>query len=132
MKHYIDITLLPSDDIGMHFLWSKVMMQVHLALVEAQDSDKKASVAVSFPDYRESSAKSSAFIGKKMRLFASQSGDLKALNITRWLSRLDDYVHVKAINDVPNNIEHYESFSRVSKAGSADKHIRCRAALRKP
>ena len=25
MKHYIDISLLPSDDIGIHFLWSKVI-----------------------------------------------------------------------------------------------------------
>ena len=44
MKHYIDITLLPSDDIGVHFLWSKVMMQVHLALVEIQDSNKQVPV----------------------------------------------------------------------------------------
>ncbi|WP_370059982.1 type I-F CRISPR-associated endoribonuclease Cas6/Csy4, partial [Neptunomonas phycophila] len=36
MKHYIDITLLPSDDIDIHFLWTKVMMQIHLAFVEMQ------------------------------------------------------------------------------------------------
>jgi len=125
MKHYLDITLLPSDDIGLHFLWSKVMMQVHLALVEIQDGDKKTSVAVSFPDYKERSA-TKAFLGNKIRLFAAQSGDLEGLNINKWLSRLDDYVHVKAINDVPNNIESYESFSRVTKSGTADKHIRRR------
>jgi CRISPR-associated endonuclease Csy4 len=126
MKHYIDITLLPSDDIGIHFLWSKVMMQVHLALVEIQGSDKKTSIAVSFPDYKERNAKLSAFIGNKMRLFASQPSDLEDLNINKWLSRLDDYVHVKAINDVPDNIKSYESFSRATKSGSADKHIRRR------
>jgi CRISPR-associated endonuclease Csy4 len=127
MKHYIDITLLPSDDIGIHFLWSKVMMQVHLALVEIQDSDKKISVAVCFPDYEEPSATSLAFMGKKIRLFAMQRSDFEHLNISKWLSRLDDYIHVKAINDVPSNIKTYESFSRVSKSGSADKHIRRRA-----
>jgi CRISPR-associated endonuclease Csy4 len=126
MKHYIDITLLPSDDIGMHFLWSKVMMQVHLALVEIQDIDNKTSVAVSFPDYKEQSANLSAFMGKKMRLFAMQPSDLEDLNINKWLNRLDDYVHIKAINDVPNHIKSYESFNRVTKAGSADKHIRRR------
>lgn len=126
MKHYIDITLLPSDDIGTHFLWSKVMMQVHLALVEIQDGDKKTPVAVSFPDYKEPRATSMAFMGKKMRLFAMQPSDFERLNVTKWLNRLDDYVHVKAISDVPQNIEHYESFSRVTKSGSADKHIRRR------
>ena len=126
MKHYIDITLLPSDDIGMHFLWSKVMMQVHLALVEIQDSAKKSSVAVSFPYYKEPSTASLGFIGKKIRLFAMQYSDFERLNINKWLSRLDDYVHIKAINDVPNNIESYESYSRVTKSGNAEKHIRRR------
>ena len=126
MKHYIDITLLPSDDIGMHFLWSKVMLQVHLALVEIQDSHNKTSVAVSFPDYKEPSTTSLAFIGRKIRLFAMQPSDFERLNITKWLSRLDDYVHIKAINDVSSHIENYESFSRVTKSGSADKHIRRR------
>lgn len=126
MKYYIDITLLPSDDIGTHFLWSKIMMQVHLALVEIQDVDNKTSVAVSFPDYKESSATSLAFIGKKIRLFTMQSSDLERLNIDKWLSRLNDYVHVKAVNYVPDNIKIYESFSRVTKSGTADKHIRRR------
>ena len=41
MKYYLDITLLPSDDIGVHFLWTKVMIQMHLALVEIQNEKNK-------------------------------------------------------------------------------------------
>jgi CRISPR-associated endonuclease Csy4 len=126
MKHYLDIILLPSNDIGIHFLWSKVMMQVHLALVETQDNDKKTSIAVSFPDYKMRSPNSSAFIGNKMRLFANKPDHFNDLNISKWLSRLEDYVDIKAINTVPDNIENYESFSRITKSGSADKHIRRR------
>lgn len=126
MKHYIDITLLPSDDIGVHFLWSKVMMQVHLALVEIQNAEKKVPVAVSFPQYREKSSDKSAFIGTKLRLLASDKSDLQRLNIDKWLNRLDDYVHVKAISNVPNNVAIYENFFRRTKAGSPDKHIRRR------
>jgi CRISPR-associated endonuclease Csy4 len=126
MKHYIDITFLPSDDIGVHFLWSKVMMQVHLALVEIQDSNKKVPVAVSFPNYREKNNNSPAFIGNKLRLFSASKAGLERLNITKWLGRLEDYVHIKNIADVPEKITIYENFNRRQKAGSPDKHIRRR------
>ncbi len=102
------------------------MTQVHLALVEIQGSNNKTPVAVSFPNYKERSASSPAFIGNKMRLFAADSATLETLNISRWLNRLEDYVHIKAVTKVPDNIESYESFNRVTKAGNADKHIRRR------
>tara|TARA_R110002124_G_scaffold143446_2_gene308190 strand:+ start:111 stop:710 length:600 start_codon:yes stop_codon:yes gene_type:complete len=126
MNYYLDITLLPGDDIGVHFLWSKVMMQVHLALVEIQDSNKQVPVAVSFPHYRESANNATAFIGNKLRLFSENKTDLERLNIQKWLNRLDDYVHIKNITEVPANIGSFESFSRRQKSGSPDKHIRRR------
>lgn len=126
MKHYIDITLLPSDDIGVHFLWSKVMMQVHLALVEVQDANKKVSVAVSFPQYREKSDKRSGFIGNKLRLLAQHENEFERLNIQKWLNRLDDYVHVKAVALVPVEVEQYERYSLPKKAGSPARLIRRR------
>jgi len=126
MKHYIDITLLPSDDIGVHFLWSKVMMQVHLALVEVQDTNKQVPVAVSFPNYKIRSGEENAFLGNKLRLFANELSDFEHLNINKWFARLQDYVHIKAINAVPDSINVYESYNRITKAGTADKHIRRR------
>jgi len=127
MKHYIDITLLPSDDIGINFLWSKIMMQVHLALVEIQDSNKQVPVAVSFPNYKEPAANNkSGFIGNKLRLFSVDKADLERLNIEQWLNRLEDYVHIKNIADVPSEVKLFESFNRRQKSGSPDKHIRRR------
>ena len=125
MKHYIDITLLPSDDIGIHFLWSKVMMQVHLALVEIQDDTKQVPVATSFPEYREYMNNKPGFLGQKLRLMALDRADLVRLDINRWLSRLSDYVHVKEIALVPE-ADSYESFSRENTKGSLEKHIRRR------
>tara|TARA_R110000744_G_scaffold44106_1_gene98557 strand:+ start:90731 stop:91330 length:600 start_codon:yes stop_codon:yes gene_type:complete len=126
MKHYIDITLLPSDDIGVHFLWSKVMMQVHLALVEIQDENKKVPVAVSFPQYKTKETHAQAFIGHKLRLFSAEQADLERLDMHKWLSRLTDYVHIKQIADVPDVVLGYENFNRRQKSGSPDKHIRRR------
>lgn len=126
MKHYIDITILPSDDIGVHFLWSKLMMQVHLALVEIQDSNKQVPIAVSFPNYRMNADKKSGFLGNKLRLFSVNKTDLERLNIHKWLSRLMDYLHIKNIADVPADVDSFENFNRRQKAGSPDKHIRRR------
>ncbi|GAB2680558.1 type I-F CRISPR-associated endoribonuclease Cas6/Csy4 [Aliiglaciecola aliphaticivorans] len=125
MKHYIDITILPSDDIGVHFLWSKLMMQVHLALVEIQDSNKQVPIAVSFPNYRMNTDKP-GFLGNKLRLFSVNKADLERLNIHKWLSRLTDYLHIKNIADVPADVDSFENFNRRQKAGSPDKHIRRR------
>ncbi|MFA3792570.1 type I-F CRISPR-associated endoribonuclease Cas6/Csy4 [Aliiglaciecola sp. SL4] len=125
MKHYIDITILPSDDIGVHFLWSKLMMQVHLALVEIQDSNKQVPIAVSFPNYRMNTDKP-GFLGNKLRLFSVNKADLERLNIHKWLSRLTDYLHIKNIADVPADVGSFESFNRRQKAGNPDKHIRRR------
>lgn len=126
MKHYIDITLLPSDDIGVHFLWSKIMMQVHLALVEIQDSNKQVPVAVSFPEYRSTTDKRAAFIGNKLRLLSADKADLQRLDIQKWLNRLADYVHIKNITDVPATVATFENFNRRQKSGSPGKHIRRR------
>lgn len=126
MQHYIDITLLPSDDIGVHFLWSKLMMQVHLALVEIQDDQKQVPIAVSFPKYQTKSNDKLGFIGNKLRLLANDKNDLERLNLGKWLNRLEDYVHMKSVADVPSDVLGYESFNRRRKSGSPDKHIKRR------
>lgn len=125
MKHYIDITILPSDDIGVHFLWSKLMMQVHLALVEIQDSNKQVPIAVSFPNYRMNTDKP-GFLGNKLRLFSVNKADLERLDIHKWLSRLTDYLHIKNIADVPVDVHLFENFNRRQKSGNFEKLLRRR------
>ena len=126
MKYYIDITLLPSDDIGIHFLWGKVMMQVHLALVEIQNENQQVSIAISFPEYRTACASKPGYVGKTLRIFAPQLQDFEQLDINRWLKRLCDYLHINDAQNVPAEISVFENFSRSQEAGSPDRLIRRR------
>ena len=109
MKVYIDITLLPSDDIGHHFLWEKVYQQVHLALVENKDPCGSSSVGIGFPEFNAEKYR----LGRKLRVFAPDSATLDKLDIQRWLNRLTDYVHLTRVRDVPDTVERYERFSRL-------------------
>jgi len=112
MNYYLDISLLPNADITLYFLWEKVYQQVHLALVESKKRDKKVQVniGVAFPEYDTKRF----YLGGKLRLLAATTDDLEQLAIGQWLSRLDDYVHITSIRDVPmKNIAGYAHFKRL-------------------
>ena len=104
MKHYIEIKLLHNPEIEFEFLWKKVFTQVHLALVESS----KGSVGISFPKYGDTSFP----LGDTLRLFASSQKELEALKIGQWLDRLQDYITVTEIREVPENVKGYAKFIR--------------------
>lgn len=100
MKYYLDITLLPEADITLGFIWQKVYRQVHIALVDNKRGGNESAIAVSFPLYGEH-----AFpLGNKLRLFAADESQLTTLNINQWLNRFEDYVHIKSIKPVPEQV----------------------------
>ncbi|MFT7430871.1 MAG: CRISPR-associated endonuclease Csy4 [Colwellia sp.] len=100
MKYYLDITLLPEADITLGFIWQKVYQQIHIALVDNKIGGNESAIAVAFPLYGEH-----AFpLGNKLRLLAADESQLMALNINRWLNRLEDYVHIKSIKPVPEDV----------------------------
>jgi CRISPR-associated endonuclease Csy4 len=101
MQHYQEITLLPNDEIGHYFLWSKIYQQIHFALVKLA-AGKESAVGVSFPEY----SKSQPRLGRKARLFAEDVATLNALNITEWLNRLSDYCHISSVKSVPDNTQY--------------------------
>lgn len=123
MKCYIEITLLPSADIPPCFLWEKSYQQLHLALVEAQDSNGRVNIGVSFPDYDASQHQ----LGCRFRLFAQSGEELEKLNINRWFARLSDYLHISSIRDVPDKIEGYAVFKRLQPKSNNDRLARRRA-----
>ncbi len=120
MKAYLDITLLPSDDIGLHFLWGKVFQQVHLALVENKNTNGSSSVGVTFPEFNAEKHR----LGRKLRLFAPNSSDLEKLSLTRWLDRLADYVHITSVRKTPRRVEQYACFSRLRTKSSRERLAR--------
>ena len=112
MNYYIEVTLMENDQFSPYELWSQLYPQLHLALVEAKNADNKVNIGFSFPQYRFHQDKGVGFIGTKLRLFAESEADLKKLDIRRWLERLEDYVHVTSIREVPNDIKNYAIYKR--------------------
>ncbi len=125
MKCYLDITLLPSDDIGHNFLWGKVYQQLHLALVENKHTDGTSPFGVSFPEFNASKHR----LGRKLRLFAPEHSSLETLNIQQWMKKLQDYVHITQTRDVPDRIDKLVRFNRLHSKSSRERLAR-RAAKR--
>lgn len=124
MKHYQDVTLLPDTEASLGFLWQKVYLQVHIALVDNKIAENESAIAVSFPGYGEKKFP----LGNKLRLIAKHQDQIKQLNIEEWLSRLTDYTHIKSIQDVPNNsiqacFKRKSVKSEMSKAERLAKHL---------
>lgn len=126
MKVYIDITLLPDNDIGHHFLWEKVFQQVHLALVEIKDAEGLSPVGIGFPEYNEGKKQ----LGRKLRLFAPDEKTFDRLDIKKWLSRFLDYVHIKKVQPVPATCDEFIRFRRYQTKSNIERQAR-RTAARK-
>ena len=114
MKYYIEITLQPSNEIPLYFLWKKIFPQIHLGLVENQDNEKRSLIGISFPEYSESSKnQESKTLGSKLRLFAGEESELVKFNAEGCLSRLLDYVHITCVREIPEQkINGYAIYSR--------------------
>ena len=110
MKYYIEITLLENSDINLFSLWSKVFQQIHLGLVEIQDSQGRVPIGLSFPEYVIGEKYS--LLGGKLRLLAKDEATLGQFNASQWLSRLSDYVHCTGIRPVPEKITGYATYQR--------------------
>ncbi|GBG56598.1 CRISPR-associated endonuclease Cas6/Csy4 [Sporomusaceae bacterium FL31] len=111
MKYYQELTIIPSVEIPSYFIWSKVYQQLHLGFVENKDQNGVVPFGVSFPQYQYENKKGK--IGEKMRVFASNENELYNLGIKKWLQRLDDYVHVTGIREVPEKKAGYAVYRRV-------------------
>ena len=110
MKYYLDITLLPDNEITLGFIWHKVYQQIHIALVENKVAENESDIALSFPQYCE---KDKAFpLGNKLRLFSPTQAILKKLSIATWLKQFTDYTHITSIKSVPETVNEYACFSR--------------------
>lgn len=110
MKSYLEITLLPNPEVGVNFLWSKVLQQIHLGLVEIQDDQGQAPIGLSFPEYFIGEKYS--VLGNKLRLFANDDAGLKQFDAVKWLARLSDYVHCTSIRPVPEKLIGYATYQR--------------------
>ncbi|WP_321368810.1 type I-F CRISPR-associated endoribonuclease Cas6/Csy4 [uncultured Desulfuromusa sp.] len=127
MKYFTELTLLPSLEIPLHFIWQKLYQQIHLVLAENKIAENSSKVGVSFPEYNADEF----LLGTKLRLFAADEQTLRALQCEKWLERLRDYVHVNGIKPVPENVTEYACFRHIKMKGSKEKLARRRAKRKK-
>jgi CRISPR-associated endonuclease Csy4 len=73
---------------------------VHIALVDNKVGKNESAIAVAFPLY----GKQDFPLGNKLRLLAENESQLTQLNINKWLNRLEDFVHIKAIKPIPEDV----------------------------
>jgi len=106
MNYYIDIKLLTDTEISHSFLWKKLYAQIHLALVEVRDENDLVSIGLAFPKYSDD-----RFLGDTLRLFSVTKEELESLKLEQWLSRLEEYLFVGKIKEVPPTTE-FVSFKR--------------------
>jgi CRISPR-associated endonuclease Csy4 len=123
MKYYRDITLLPSADIALNFLWEKVFQQIHLGFVEMKDSNGNVPVGISLPEYCSDYGP----LGRKLRLFAVSKEVFTAFDADTRLKRLADYVHLTGVRDVPENIRNFSRFKRQQPKTNVERFARRRA-----
>lgn len=110
MNYYQELSLLPQEEINIHFLWSKVFQQIHLGFVEMQDDQKWLPIGVSFPEYVV--GENYSVLGGKLRLFAQDETTLTRFDASKWLARLSDYVHCTGIRPVPEKLIGYAIYQR--------------------
>ncbi|MCB1936182.1 MAG: type I-F CRISPR-associated endoribonuclease Cas6/Csy4 [Nitrosomonas sp.] len=123
MNYYQDLTLIPEEEIPLHFLWEKVYQQLHLALVERLENGKSR-VGVSFPKY----SKEGRSLCNKLRLLALEKSNLEALNMDKYFDRLNDYVHRTSIKGIPaDKITGYAFFKRKQIKSNRERLARRRA-----
>lgn len=114
-KFYQEITLIDQAEISPYFLWSKVYTQLHIAFAEHKDENEKIPFGISFPQYGINVEKKKGVLGSKIRVFAHSENELRQLNLTKWLERLTDYVHITQPKEVPRaKITGYAHFYRVN------------------
>jgi len=95
--HFIDVTIIPDEEISVPQLMGALYERLHLALVQAGTD----SVGASFPNYR-CIAKT---LGAVLRLHASEE-ELNGLMESDWLRGVHDYVKLGPIASAPRDAEH--------------------------
>lgn len=129
MQYYQEITIIKNPEISPYFIWSKLYTQLHLALVEKLDSENRSHIGVSFPEYQcvEDAEQSIKTLGCKLRVFAHSKAELEELNLPQWLTRLTDYVHIRSVQPVPDNITQHLIVSRLRQKSNNDRVTRAYA-----
>jgi CRISPR-associated endonuclease Csy4 len=123
MKYYLEINLLPNDEIPVYFLWQKLLHQIHIALADNKNPNGASAIGLGVPEHNAAQFS----LGTRLRLFAEEEGALEKLQCEKWLNRLSDYMRIGAIHLVPEQVRGYACFKHIKLKGNKEKLARRRA-----
>lgn len=118
INYYQEITLLPSQEINLNFLMSKIFGALHRLFVKNQINGV-INYGISFPEY-DLEKKT---LGSKIRVFFDSVESCEKLNLKEYLMAFNDYIHITNIRELPANVK-YAVFKRVQKKGNKYKLAR--------
>jgi CRISPR-associated endonuclease Csy4 len=99
MDYYLDIKIVPDEEVPIYFIRNKVYSKFHKALFSLKSTD----IGISFPSYKIK-------LGNIIRLHGSENS-LQKLQDTNWLGGLSGYCNVSSIHAIPNDVV-YRTISR--------------------
>lgn len=108
MEYYLDIKMMPDEEVPLYFIRNKVFTKLHKALFD----HKQHSIGVSFPNHQIKTKKDKAKLGDIVRLHGDKHS-LQGLQDANWLGGLIGYCDVSEILAVPNKIKGYRTVSRI-------------------
>ncbi|WP_196590022.1 type I-F CRISPR-associated endoribonuclease Cas6/Csy4 [Pectinatus frisingensis] len=119
MMFYQEITILPSNEVSEAFLLSKTYQQLHISFADKKNNDNCNIYGVSFPEYSIKNNYTS--VGNKIRVFANDEASMNSLNLSKWLYRLNDYIHITKVRKIPDRIKGYAVYKRFREKNSISK-----------
>ena len=126
IKVYREIILRPQPEISLGFLWAKLYQQIHIGLVEMQDSNGIVPLGIGLPEYLSEYGP----LGRKLRIFSLSKETISELDLEARLRRLADYVHLTDICDVPEKPKSFCRYKRQQPKTNIDRFARRRAKKR--
>lgn len=100
MDYYLDIKLVPDEEVPIYFIRNKVYAKLHKVLSTLSSTD----IGISFPLYKVK-------LGSTVRLHGT-SGRLSGLQATNWLGGLSGYCEVCEVQAIPEQVT-YRTISRI-------------------
>ena len=126
MYHYMELTLLPDQQVAGAEIMARVMDVLHLGLVNVSHAYGYNPLGLVFPDYRYEPPRKRS-LGRKIRVYSQTLEPLAALDLRTQLQRFEDYVHVRGIKSVAAQGLSFACFKRVQVQTSSERLARRRA-----
>lgn len=108
MEYYLDIKIVPDEEVPVYFIRNKIYTKFHKTLSALKSSD----IAISFPCYK-------VVLGDVIRIHSSEDR-LIEFQAQNWLGGLSGYCELTNVKAIPNEVK-YRTVSRVQSNMTASK-----------